>query len=421
MKARETGIGISLPRLDAAQQVTGKSRYGADFSIPGMLHCKIKHPDRVSARILGIDVSRAEAHPGVVAVVTARDVKHNIYGITVFDQPYFVTDTVRQYSDCIAAVAAETQEAAESALSLIRVEYEDLPCLTDPVEAMKDDSFKLHRKSNVAFYKYIAYGNVEKGFAESELIVEQDFSTPGVEHCPIETHAAVAYVDEITGELVVRSSVQKPFELAADLAKMLERPISSIHVSASAIGGGFGGKNEPTMEPAVALLAIKTGRPVKCEFSREDEFNATTVRHPYRIHYKTGLMKNGVIHARQVRIVSDCGAYVSWGASTLTKASIHACGPYNIPNTRVDGYLVYTNNPVGGAMRGFGVTQLGFAYEAHTDCCAAMLRMNPLHFRKINLIHDGSVLPTAMVMNTVAVEECLDKAVELARQGGDWE
>lgn len=421
MKERTSGIGYSIPRLDAAQQVCGKMQFGADIHMPNMLYCKIKRADRPSARILNLDVSPALALPGVAAVVTAKDIPVNVFGPTIKDQPFFVTDTVRQYSDYIAAVAAETEDIAARAAELIHVEYEDLPIVTDPIAAMEEDSHKVHGDSNIAWHRAIVSGDVDRGFAESDIIVEQDFYTPGIEQCPLEPHAAISYLDELSGDLVVRSSMQKPFELAADLARMLARPISSVRAFASSIGGGFGGKNEISLESAIALLTLKTGRPVKCEYSREDEFNASTIRHAYQIRYKTGMKKDGTLLARQVRIISDCGPYVSWGASTLTKASIHSCGPYEIPNTKVDGYLVYTNNPVGGAMRGFGVTQLGFAYEAHTDYCAKQLGMDPIAFRKHNLIHDGSMLPTAMKMNVVTVEACMDMAVELARKGGDWE
>jgi len=414
-------VGQSVPRTDAALQVTGKSQYGGDVHIPGMLYCKIKFSDKAHAKIKRLDVSKAEALPGVHAVITAKDVPYNVFGMFIKDQQMFRTDSVMQFSDYLAAVAAESVEIAEQAVSLIEVDYEDLPIVTDPEAAMHDDAYNIHGgDTNIAFYRHIETGNVEEGFADADLIVKQDLSTPGIEQAPLEPHAAVAYVEDTSGDLIIRSSMQKPFELAGDVAKAIDWPISKVRVIASAIGGGFGGKNEPTMEPAIALLAIKTGRPIKCEYTREEEFMASSVRHAYRIHYMTGLKRDGTIIARQVRIVSDSGPYVLWGASTLSKASIHSCGPYDIPNMKVDGYLVYTNNPVGGAMRGFGVTQLGFAYEAHTDFCAKELGMDPIAFRRKNLIKDGSKLPTEMKMNIVTVGECLDKAIALAEKGGDW-
>ena len=418
---RKSGVGVSRPRHDAHLQVTGKSRYGADIDMPDMLICKIKRSERAHARIINIDLSRAESLPGVRAVITGKDIPLNLYGVTHLDQPIMADTITRQFADAIAAVAAETEEIAEEAVKLIRVEYEDLPALFDPEEAMKPDSYKIHGgESNIAHSLKIQRGDAEKGFAESAYIIEQHLSTPGVEHASIETHACITYLDCETEQLVIRSSVQKPFEIAADTAKALQIPMSAVRVIASAIGGGFGGKNEITIEPLCALLTLKTGCPVRGEFSREDEFNCSSIRHPYKVYYKTGISKEGLILARKVRIISDSGAYVLWGASTLTKASVHACGPYEIPNTEVEGHLVYTNNPIGGAMRGFGVTQLGFTYEVHTEYCASRIGMDSIAFRKMNMIKDGSMLPTAMIMNIVTVEETLDKAIELAKKEGEW-
>ena len=190
--------------------------------------------------------------------------------------------------------------------------------------------------------------------------------------------------------------------------------MNNIRVVTTAVGGGFGGKNELTMEPLLALLAMKTGKPVKMAFTREDEFEVSTVRHPYLLKYKSGLKKDGTLVARQVEIISDSGAYVSWGESTLTKACVHAAGPYRIPHVRIDGYVVYTNKPVGGAMRGFGVTQLGFAYEVHMDTLAAEIGLDPVEFRLKNLFVDNCALPTGQVLETVTVTECVNRAVELS-------
>lgn len=415
------GIGVSRPRNDAVFQVTGKSKYGGDIDLPDMLICKIKRAERVHAKILKIDTSKAELLPGVKAVVTGKDMPNNLYGVTSFDQPIMSDSVVRQYYDSVAAVAAETEEIAEAALKLIEVEYENLPGIFSIEDALKEESYKIHGgDTNIAKELHIQRGDVKKGFAESKYIIEQELTTPGIEHVSIEPHACITYLDIETGQLVIRSSMQKPFELATDVARALNRPINTIHAKVSAIGGGFGGKNEITAEPICALLTLKTKRPVRCEYTREDEFNCTSIRHPYRMYYKTGIAEDGEILARHVKIYSDSGAYVLWGSSTLTKASVHGCGPYDIPNTLVDSYLLYTNNPVGGAMRGFGVTQLGFAYEVHTEYCANQIGMNSLDFRRLNMIKDGSELPTAMVMNIVTVEETLDYAINLAKEGGDW-
>jgi len=406
-------IGKSFPRSDAVLQVTGKSQYGADVFRPGMLHARILRSQHAHARIVKIDTSAAEKLAGVKAVITHKDVPCNRFGFTHQDQPLLVDEKVRHYGDAVAAVAAESWEAAEEALRLIKVEYDPLPAVFDPLEAMKPEAVKIHGESNLASHVKIRTGDVEQGWKESDVIFEECMSTPMVEHAHIEPHAACAEILS-SGELLVMTAVQRPFLIASDLGKLLKMPMNKIRVVTTAVGGGFGGKNEISMEPMLALLAMKTGKPVKMVFTREDEFNASTVRHPYLLKYKSGLKKDGTLVARQVEIISDSGAYVSWGESTLNKACIHAAGPYRIPHVRIDGYVVYTNKPVGGAMRGFGVTQLGFAYEVHMDTLAEELGLDPIEFRLKNLLLDNCALPTGQVLETITVSECVRRAVELS-------
>ena len=319
---------------------------------------------------------------------------------------------MRYRGDALAAVAAVSLEAAEEALRHIEVEYEPLPGVFDPLEAMKPEAPKVHGDSNIAAHIKIRYGDIEQGWQESDEIIEETIRTQMVEHCHLEPHAALAEVDP-RGVLTVYSSVQRPFLIATDLGKVLQMPQNRIRVIATAVGGGFGGKNEISLEPYVCLLALKTGKPVKMVYTREEEFQATTVRHPYVVTFKSGVKKDGTLVARQVEIVSDTGAYASWGASTLSKACIHAAGPYRIPHVKIDGYLVYTNNNVAGAMRGFGVPQLGFAYECHTDTVAAALGMDPLEFRLKNMIVEGSSLPTGQVLENVALKDTVREAVRI--------
>ncbi len=406
-------IGKSYPRSDAVLQVTGKSQYGQDVFRPGMLHALILRSQHAHAKVLKIDTSAAEKLAGVKAVITHKDVPHNRFGFSHQDQPLLVDEKVRHYGDAVAAVAAESWEAAEEALRLIKVDYQPLPAVFDPLEAMKPDAPKIHGESNQASHLKIRTGDVEQGWKESDVIFEERMSTPMVEHAHIEPHAAYAEILP-SGELLVMTAVQRPFLVASDLGKLLQMPMNNIRVVTTAVGGGFGGKNEFSMEPILAILAMKTGKPVKMVFTREDEFNASTVRHPYLLKYKSGLKKDGTLVARQVEIVSDSGAYVSWGESTLTKACVHAAGPYRIPHVRIDGYVVYTNKPVGGAMRGFGVTQLGFAYEVHMDTLAAELGLDPVEFRLKNLLVDNCALPTGQVLETITVSECVKRAVELS-------
>lgn len=406
-------VGKRRPRGDAHLQVTGRTVYGDDIVRPNMLHAKVLRSEHSHAKILSINTSKAEKYPGVRGVITAKDIPNNRFGFTHLDQPVLADDKVRCRGDAVAVVAAETVEIAEEAIRLIEVDYEPLPGIFDPIEAMKEDSLKVHGKDNLITQIKIRDGNIDQGWEESDLIIEEDLTTQRVEHASIETHCSTAEVN-LEGEIVVWSTVQRPFTIASDLAKILQLPMNRVRVIATNVGGGFGGKNETTMEPCAAILAMKTSRPVKINFTREDEFTATTIRHPYNINIKTGVKKDGTIIAREVKIICDSGAYVSWGESTLKKACVHACGPYIIPHVKVDGYFVYTNNPVGGAMRGFGVPQLGFAYEVHTDTIARKLEMDPLEFRLKNVMVDGSKMPTGQVIEAVTVKETIEKALELA-------
>lgn len=406
-------VGQSFPRIDALSQVTGKSIFGEDVKRPGMLFAKILRSKYAHARIISIDTSKAEALTGVRCVITSKDIPHNRYGFTHQDQPVFADDKVRFLGDPIAAVAADSKIIAEKAISLIHVVYEPLPIVSNMLEAMKDESPQVHDKSNVVSHLKISNGDMEKGWSESDQIIEETLSTPMIEHAMIEPHAAMAEMDEL-GNLTIWASVQRPFTIAADLCKILKLPLNKIRVISTSIGGGFGGKNEISFEPILCILATKTGKPVQLVYTREEEFEASTVRHPYIMNYKTGVKKDGTFVARQVEIISDCGPYVTWGESTLTKALIHACGPYRIPYTKIDAFLVYTNNPVGGAMRGFGVTQLGFAYEAHMNTIAAIMKTDPIALRLKNILRDEDFLVTGQQVNVVTLKETMMKALELA-------
>ncbi|MGA2991736.1 MAG: molybdopterin cofactor-binding domain-containing protein [Candidatus Korobacteraceae bacterium] len=406
-------VGKSLPRTDALLQVTGRSQYSDDFTRPGMLFGKTLRSQHAHARIVQIDTSAAERLPGVKSVITAKDVPYNRHGLTHQDQPILADEKVRYFGDPVAAVAATSWEAAENALALIRVEYDPLPGVFDPVEAMKPGAPLVNGESNIAFHQRIRFDDIEQGWKESDVIFEEKITTPVVEHAQIEPHAAIAEVS-LAGELLVMTSTQRPFALASDLSKALKLPMNKLRVAPPAVGAGFGGKSELTIEPYAAIMAMKTGKPVKMVYTREDEFNASTVRHSYITRYKSGLKKDGTLVARQVEIISDCGPYVSFGQSTLGKACVHAAGPYRIKYVTIEGYLVYTNNPVGGAMRGFGVTQLGFAYEVHMDTIAAEMGLDPVEFRLKNLFVDNCSLPTGQVVPLVTLTECMKKAVELA-------
>lgn len=405
-------IGQRLPRSDAKQQVTGTSMYVDDFVRPGMLYGYVLRSEYAHANIKNIDISAAEKYPGVKAVITHKDMPYNRFGVHCDDQPVLADDKVRHYGDAIAAVAAVTLEIAEKAAKFINVDYEQLQGIFDVFEAMNEDSPKVHGDSNLFRKIRIANGDVGKGFNQSDFIVEDSIQTQRVEHAHIEPHVGFAEIAP-NGDLVIHGSLARPFTIAADLEKLLKIPMHRIQIITGAIGGAFGGKNEITTEPLMAILAMKTKRPVKITFTREDEFISSTIRHPYYCKYRSGVTKEGKIIAREVEIIADTGAYVGWGVSTLTKACVHCCGPYNIPNILVNGYLVYTNNPISGAMRGFGVPQVGFAYEVHMDTIALRLGIDPVELRLKNVLRDHDFLPCGQEMPIVTSTETIEKALAI--------
>ena len=405
-------VGQRATRPDGRLHGLGQTKYIDDLSFPGMLYARIKRAGIASARIKRVDTSAAEAMPGVMAVLTGKEIPNNSFGPTFQDQPVLADPFVRHAGDGVAAVAAVTEQIANEALDKIVVEYEPLPAVLDPVAAMQDDSPKVHApNSNIYATKVIRKGDVEKGFAESDHIFEGRYSTQMIEHVSLEPHAAIADWDA-NGRLTVYATIGRITLARADMARTLKMPMSRIRIVGTIVGGNFGGKNEISQEPALALLSKKTGRPVKGVFTRGEEFTATTTRHPIIMDYKTGVSKNGRILARQIRLVLDGGAYCSWSATTLGKACILSPGPYKIDNVVAEAFVVYTNKTMTGAMRGFGAPQVCFAYESQMDEIAKALNMDPLEIRMLNAFDEGSSSPTGQVLHSVVVKESLRKAAE---------
>jgi CO/xanthine dehydrogenase Mo-binding subunit len=405
-------VGQRVTRIDARMHGLGETRYIDDLAFPGMLHAKVKRAGIASARITRIDTRAAEAMPGVVAVLTGREIPVNSFGPSLQDQPVLADERVRHAGDGVAAVAAVSEQIALEALERIEIEYEPLPAVLDPVEALREDAPKVHPpKGNVYASKVISKGDLERGFAQSDRVFEGSYRTQMVEHVPLEPHAAIAAWDA-NGRLTVHSSLGRITLGRADLARTLKLPLNRVRVIATIVGGNFGGKNEITLEPVLALLARKTGRPVKGVFSRLEEFVASTTRHPILMEYRSGVTRAGRILARKVRLVLDGGAYCSWSETTLGKACILSAGPYRIENLRAEAYAVYTNKTMTGAMRGFGAPQVCFAYESHMDEIAAGLGIDPLEIRLLNAFEEGSVSPTGQVLQSVVLKESLLRAAQ---------
>ena len=415
---QQTGaVGQRVTRTDARQHGLGQTRYIDDLSLPRMLYARIKRAGIASARIKRIDTSAAEAMPGVMAVLVGSEIPVNSFGPMLQDQPVLADPIVRHAGDGVAAVAAVTEQIANEALEKIVVEYEPLPAVFDPVEAMRDDAHKVHAPaSNIYISKVIRKGDVAKGFAKSDHVFEGRFSTQMVEHAPIEPHAAIADWDA-NGRLTVWATNGRITLARSDLARTLMLPLNRIRAIGTIVGGSFGGKNEISQEPVLALLSKKTGRPVKGVFTRTEEFIATTTRHPFVMEYKTGVTKDGRILARSVQLTLDGGAYCSWTETALGKACILAAGPYRIDNIHCEARAIYTNKTMAGAFRGFGAPQVCFAYESQMEDIAKALGIDPLEIRLRNVFAEGSPSPTGQVLHSVVVKESLLQAA--ARFG--WE
>ena len=411
-RTQTPAVGQRASRPDGRMHGLGQTKYIDDMSFPGMIYAKIKRAGVAKARIKKIDLSEAEKMPGVMATLIGSEIPVNSFGPSYQDQPIIADKLIYHAGDPVAAVAATTEQLAADALEKIKIEYEELEPIFDPIEAMKESAPEVHPgQGNIYSSKIIQKGDVDKGFKDSYKTYENTFSTQMVEHVPMEPHASIAEWDA-NGRVIIHSSLGRITLGRADIARTLDMPINRIRVVATVVGGNFGGKNEITTEPILALLSRKTGRPVKGIYTREDEFMSSTTRHPFIMDYKTGVSEEGKIISRKVRLVCDGGAYCSWSETTLGKACILSAGPYNIENLYVEAYAVYTNKTMTGAMRGFGAPQVCFAYESHMDDIARDLDIDPLQIRRINAFHEGSASPTGQVLQSVVVKDSLDVAAD---------
>lgn len=430
-------VGKSVANVDGPRKVAGKAIFTADIYPQDSLIGRTLRSRYPHARILQIDTTKARRLPGVKAVVTGRDLPVT-YNVAIKDQPFLAIDTVRYVGEPVAAVAATDQEIAEEALSLITVEYQELPAVFDPLEAMKpgailihpdmasyihDSNFEPVKGTNICNHFKLRRGNVEEGFARADRVVENTFRSQVIQHVPLEPHATIAQWDA-SGKLTVWTTAQSPHFILYELARSLNLPESKVRIIVPYIGGTFGCKHGLKSEPVVVALAyFANNRPVKMVLSREEVFTSTVVRGATQVTLKSGVMKDGTIVARQSTVVWDTGGYADVGPLLCRNASYSSTGPYAIPNQWVDGYCVYTNKNVAGAYRGYGVSEMGWAFESHTDALAAELKMDPLEFRLKNLLEEGSVSATGQVLHSVGVRECLRRVaaeIEWGKPAGRW-
>jgi len=403
-------VGRPLPRPDVVPKVTGAARYTDDYMFPNMLYgatLRSKHPHALIKRI---DTTRARALPGVVAVITHKDVpgKKN-HGLVIPDWPALCYDKVRYVGDAVAVVAAEAPEIAQQALSLIDVEYEPLPVVDTPQRALQPDAPKVHESGNLLKHIKVRRGDVVQGFAQADVIVERTYHTAFTDHAFLEPECSIGRPTQ-DGRIEVYVGSQIPYQDRSQVAACLDVPEDRVRIIGALIGGGFGGKEDIMGQIHVALLAKITGRPVKILYSRHESLITHPKRHATTIRVKIGAKRNGHIVATEAELWGDTGAYASLGEKVLTRATTHAAGPYDVPNVKIDCYATYTNNPPAGAFRGFGVTQSCFAVESTLDELARELDMDAIELRRVNALRVGSTTNTGQLLReSVGLLECLDK------------
>ncbi len=414
-------VGHSVPAPTGPDVVTGKARFTLDVEIDGLLHVKLLRSPHAHARIRAINKDEALAVPGVQAVLTYEDAPPVAFSTarhqerTIDPDDTLVLDkVVRFIGQRVAAVVADSEAAAEEGCRRIAVEYEILPAVFDPDEAMKAGGASVHEgHPNIMAQVHGGIGDIEAGFAEADAIHEGTYFTPRVQHAHLETHAAIAWLDG-DGRLNVRASTQVPFLTRIELARIFNLDPAKVRVFCERVGGGFGAKQEMLVEDVVVLAALRTGRPVKLEFTREEQFTAGTTRHPMRVQVKIGAKRDGTLTAMQMRIVSNTGAYGNHGAPVLE----HACGEsisvYRCANKKIDGFAVYTNTVPAGALRGYGLPQSAFAVESAIDEVARAIGMDSLEFRRRNVVRQGDPMISTgeihqdVIYGSYGLDQCLD-------------
>lgn len=411
-------IGEALPKIDSLAKVTGEAQYTVDLKIPGMLYGKILRSPFPHAKIKSIDISKAEELRGVHAVITAKDVPQNKFSFFQWlaDKTILCSKKVRYVGDEVAAVAAIDEDTAEYAIDLIKVEYEPLPAVFDAEEAMKPGAPLIHDKeNNIGFQVRRLFGDPDRAFDECDYICEDKYFTDQVSHCTLEVSNCIAKWD-LSGHLTIWTNTQAPHTQRQEVSRILGIPIRNVRIINSYMGGGFGSKLVIDMKlPISALLSKKTGRAVKIENSRSEEFSTAKTRYGYTIYVKTGAKKDGRLWAREMKVIGDNGAYHDKGPATINFSSMMFGTLYNIPNIRYEGILVYTNKQMGTAFRGFGNPQIAFACETQLDFLAQKMGMDPLELRLKNVNQPGQVTFCGAEITSCGMRQCMEEAAKAIR------
>jgi CO/xanthine dehydrogenase Mo-binding subunit len=399
-------VGSAAPRVDTPDKATGRARFISDFVVPGMAHAKLWRSPVAHAKILSVDASRAARAPGVIAALTASDLPVNdlYYGPAFKDQPLLADGVIRHAGEPVVAVVADTLAHAEAALALIDVRYAELPVVTTLEEALAPEAPVLHPQprlathfrdlaslrpipgTNVCHHWTYGRGDVDRGFADADLVLEQTFSFPMVHHLSLEAHCAIARVD--AGGITLWASTQHPFPVRKELAEIFGLPLARVHVIVPYLGGAYGNKSYTKLEPLTIALAAHVKRPVRIALTAEEAFKSVR-RAAVRYRLKTGVTRDGILVARDAEIHYQLGAYADVGPRVVQKSAYTAAGPYRIPHLRINAYGVYTNTAVSVAFRGYGVPQVAWAYESQMDELADRLGMDPLELRLKNVLKRG--------------------------------
>lgn len=425
-----SAFGRSIPRVEARAKVTGKAEYVHNLRLPGMLHGKVFRSTVAHACIKGIDVSAARELPGVHAVYTAADIMKLVpdphYGPAFHDQPVLAVDKVRHVGEPVALVLAADPHVAEAAAQMIAADYEELPAVFDEVEAMTSKAvvhevlkpagtfpdlkhLKGKRDTNIALDFHLRRGDVQKAFATADHVFEHTFRTQQVLHVPLEPFVTVA--DPTPNQLVIHTASQSPSFVRIEIARLLGWPENRVRVKVPYLGGGFGAKLYIKLEALVAIAALLAGRPVKISLTMEEQFYQIT-KHAATLRIKSGVSKDGKILARECEVWWNGGAYADIGPRVTQKSGFTAPGPYDIEHVAIDSYALYTNLPAAGALRGFGIPQLVWAYESHTDMIAKALNIDPLAIRRKNILKEGRPQATGTLMRDAGIEQVLERLAQ---------
>ncbi len=404
-----SSIGLNISRVGAEEKLQGKALFANDIILNNALCLKALRSELPHAIIESIDVQKALNSSGCVAVLTARDIPgRNRYGLINKDQPLLADTKVRFVGDPVALVAAVSEDAAQTAVSKIKVEYEELAAIFDPEEALAPGAPLIHEKGNLLGKRLIKKGVPDLAFQKADIVIERKYQTTFVEHAYLEPDAGAAFVDQ-SGRITIYASTQNPHYDQVDVANLLGLSENMVRIIQTSTGGGFGSKLDINTQGFLGLAAYLLKRPVKMTYSREEAFLCTPKRHPLKITYKSAANKDGRLLAADVKIIGDTGAYASYGLAVVTRSAIHATGPYEVPNVHIESVFAYTNNSIAGAMRGFGVPQIAFAHESQMDLLAEALGLSPFEIRARNILRLGSTTATKQtLMASVGIGACIE-------------